>query len=110
MEAGILFLLRGFCEDYPRSLERRILTGIHQAKALFPDRGDHRVPPWQWLIEVAGSTRPAYTINRMSIAAGWGAVFCALSSGTGCHDRRTGTGGSHDRPSAGTEPQPIDSG
>ena len=111
MEAGLVFRLQGFCEDYLRSLERRILAGIHQAKALFLSRGDHRLPPWQWLIDAAGGfAHPVYRINRLSIDAGWGAVFCALAPGAGGRTTKAGTGGSHDLASAGIPVQPIDSG
>ncbi|WP_146049360.1 hypothetical protein [Alkalispirochaeta sphaeroplastigenens] len=64
-EAGALLRLRGLGENYLRSLERRLLAGIHRAKALFFARGDHGLPPWQWLIDAAGgSTHPVYRINR----------------------------------------------
>lgn len=111
MGAGIVLWQQGFCEDYLRSLERRILVGIHQAKALFPSRGDHGLPPWQWLIDAAGgSAHPVSRINRLSIAAGWGAVFCALAPGGGGRTTKAGTGGSHDCASAGIPVYPIDSG
>lgn len=111
MEAGGLLRLHGLGEDYLRSLERRIVTGIHQAKALFPDRGGRGRSPWQWLLDAAGGVaRPTYRLNTRSIAAGWGAVFCSLAP---CASRRTtkaGTGSSHDISSARMPGQPIDSG
>ena len=111
MEAGALVRLHGFGEDYLRSLERRILAGIHRAKALFPDRGDHSLALWQWLLDAAGGvTRPAYRLNTLSIAAGWGAVFCSLTPGAGRRDTKSGTGSSHDISSARMPGQPIDSG
>jgi hypothetical protein len=111
MEAGALLRLHGLGEDYLRSLERRIVAGIHRAKALFLDRGDHRLSPWQWLNDVAErSGHPVYRLNRLSIAAGWGAVFCALAPGTGRRCIKAGTGNSHDIPSARMPGQPIDSG
>ncbi|SIR02892.1 hypothetical protein SAMN05920897_12613, partial [Alkalispirochaeta americana] len=112
MEAGELLRLHGLGEDYLRSLERRLLAGIHRAKALFLARGDHGLPPWRWLIDAAGggSTHPVYRINRLSIAAGWGAVFCALDPGAGQRDSKAGAGSSHDISSARMPGQPIDSG
>ena len=111
MESGTLLRLRGFCADYLRSLERRILAGIHRAKALFLARGDHGLAPWDWLIDAAGgSAHPVYRLNRLSIASGWGAVFCALASGAGRRNTKAGTGSSHDIASARMPVQPIDSG
>lgn len=111
MKAGALLRLHGLGENYLRSLERRILAGIHQAKALFPSRGNHRLPPWQWLIDAAGgSAHPVYRLNRLGIAAGWGAVFCALAPGAGRRITKAGTGRSHDFTSAGKPVHPIDSG
>jgi len=111
IEAGALLRLRGFCEDYLRSLERRILAGIRQAKVLFPDRGDHRLHGWKWLLDAAGSVpRPVYRLNTLGIAAGWGAVFCALAPGAGRHTTKAGIGSSHDIASAIPTVVPIDSG
>lgn len=111
MEAGALLRFHGFGEDYLRSLERRILAGIHRAKALFLEWGDHRLPPWQWLIDAAErSAHPVYRLNRLSIAAGWGAIFCALASGAGLRTTKAGAGSSHDIASARMPGQPIDSG
>ena len=111
MEAGGLLRRHGFGTDYLRSLERRILTGIHRAKALLPGVGDHHLPAWQWLIEAAGTgDHPAYTLNTLSIAAGWGAVFCSLTPGAGRRTTKAGTSRSHDISSARMPGQPIDSG
>ncbi|TVR74018.1 MAG: hypothetical protein EA427_01560 [Spirochaetaceae bacterium] len=111
MEAGTYLRLHGFGEDYLRSLERRILAAIHRAKALFLDRGDHRLTPWDWLIDVAErSAHPVYRLNRLSIVAGWGAVLCALAPGAGRRNTKAGTASSHDIPSARMAVPPIDSG
>lgn len=111
MEAGTLFRYRGLGEDYLRCLERRLLAGIHRTKALFPDWGNHGLPAWQWLIDAAGGTaHPVYRLNRLSVAAGWGAVFCALAADAGRRTTKAGTGGSHDISSARMPVQPIDSG
>jgi hypothetical protein len=111
MEAGTSLRLRGLGEDFLRSLERRILVGIHRAKALFPDRGDHRLSPWKWLIDVAeSSAHPVYRLNRLSIAAGWGAVFCSLTAVAGRRADIQGMVGSHEIPTAASPIRPIDSG
>ncbi|TVR75475.1 MAG: hypothetical protein EA427_00190 [Spirochaetaceae bacterium] len=88
-----------------------MLAGVHRAKALFLDRGDHRLTPWQWLIDMGdGSARPVYRLNRLSTIAGWGAVFCALAPDAGRRNTKAGGGSSHDIPSARMPRQPIDSG
>jgi hypothetical protein len=87
------------------------LEGIHQAKALFPDWGDHSSSAWQWLIGASGgSARPVYALNRLSIGAGWGAIFCSLAAGAGRRAGNTGRGGSHDTGTATVRSTPIDSG
>ena len=109
--AGASFAARGLGEDHLRSLQRRCVKAIRQAKALFPQEGDHSLPHWQWPQSVTGGKfHPVYRLNSISIAAGWGAIFCALAAGAGGRTSRSGTAGSHDRHSARMEVKPIDSG
>lgn len=111
MEAGRHLSLQGLGEDYLRSIERRLLTGIHKAKALFPDRGDHTLSAWQWLIDVAeGSAHPVYRLNTLSTVAGWGAIFCALAAEAGRRSSKAGPGISHNIASARMSGQSVDSG
>lgn len=109
--AGETFSTRRMGEEYVRSLERRLIRGIHQAKALFPDLGDHRLHTWDWLIHATGeTTQPVFRLNTLSIAAGWGAVFCALTPVSGYRNGKSGRGVSHDRTTARRPEGPIDSG
>ena len=111
MEAGSPFRLHGFDKDFLRSLERRILSAIQRGKALFFNSGDHKLSAYEWLIDVTGrSVHPVYRLNRLSIAAGWGAVFCALTPGAGRRNWKAGTGSSHNKPSARIVGEFIDSG
>jgi hypothetical protein len=111
MEAGASLRRHGLDEDYLRSLEKRILTGIHRAKALFLHQAGHRMSPWEWLIDAVGrSAHPVHRLNTLSIAAGWGAVFCALAPGAGRRTTKAGTSVSHDISSARMPRQRIDSG
>lgn len=108
--ASLDFLNAGFGEHYARFLERRVLIAIHQAKALFPQHGDHSLPPYRWLIGAAGAERPVYTLNRLSIDRGWGAVFCSLAVGAGRRAKTAGRSGSHDTRTAGNPTALVDSG
>jgi len=109
--AGEIFGTRGLGAEYVRSLERRLIRGIHQAKALFPELGDHRLHTWNWLLHATdGSRHPVYRLNTLSIAAGRGAVFCALTPVTIYRNRKPGSGFSHEKASARLLAAPIDSG
>lgn len=109
--AGEIFGTRGMGDEYVRSIERRLIRGIHQAKALFPDLGDHRLHTWDWLLHATGeATHPVYRLNTLSIAAGWGAVFCALTPVSRYWNRKPGRGFSHKKASARLPATPIDSG
>lgn len=109
--ASAQFIERGMSESYRRYIERRLFEGIMRAKALLPQRGDHSLLPWQWLISAAGtSARPVYELNQISVSRGWGAFFCALSPAAGRRFERVGKAVSHNTGSVAAAPRVIDSG
>jgi hypothetical protein len=109
--AGEGFLGRGMGTEYLRSLERRLVAGVHQARALFPERESHGPGPWRRLIDMSGThLRPIFELNRSSIAAGWGAVFCSLTLGAGRRLEKPGRRSSHNKHSARSRKGFIDSG
>jgi len=111
MIAGTQLRERGVAAEYLRRIEHMIIAAIHRAKALFADLAPRVGGVYRWLIAAAvEETRPLVTLNAKSIAAGYGAVFCALAPGAGRRRKSSGVAISHNSASAAGEEAFLHSG
>ena len=99
--AGRQLRERGVAFEYLRRIERMVITAIQRAKALFADLAPQVGGVYRWLIAAtADETRRLVTLNRKSIAVGYGAVFCSLAPRAGRRRKSSGIAISHDNTSA----------
>jgi len=92
---------QGVAFEYLRRIEQMVITAIHRAKALFAAVAPKVGGVYRWLISAtADETRRLVTLNRKSIAAGYGAVFCSLAPRAGRQRKSSGIAISHDNASA----------
>lgn len=111
MVAGRQLREQGVTAEYLRRIERMIITAIKRAKALFADRAVQVGEVYCWLVAAASDeVRPLATLNAMSIAAGYGAVFCSLAARAGRRRESSGIAISHNSASAGRRSRFLHSG
>jgi len=73
-----------------------IITAIQRAKALLTDLAPEVGGAYRWLAAAtAGHALPLVVLNRMSVAAGFGAVCCSLAAGAGRRRESSGIKVSH---------------
>jgi hypothetical protein len=87
--------------EYLSRIEKMVITAIHQARALFAGLAPKVEGVYRWLTAAtAGNVHPVVYLNRLSIAAGYGAVFCSLAPEAGRRRKNSGIRVSHDNASA----------
>ena len=100
MIAGRQLRARGIADEYLRRIERMIIAAIQQAKALFADLAPQVGGAYRWLAAATGGRlHPLVLLNRISIAAGCGAVFCSLAREAGRGPQSSGIKLSHNNAS-----------
>ena len=104
-ESGRALCAQGVGVEYLRRIEQMIIAAIQRAKALFGDLAPGVGEVYRWLVAAAGAsgeTRSVVTLNAMSIAAGYGAVFCSLAPQAGRLRKSSAIRLSHNTASAGS--------